>query len=213
MSGTSTPGPSARPTARPNSDRLFESAAKLFFEKGYSQTSMKDVAESMDMLKGSLYYYISSKEDLLFRIVDEIHTESLRLIDEARALPEVTPLQRLHHYVAANVDLHARNVHEGAIYHREFHRLSPDRQAELGGHNVLYERFVEDLARQAQACGEIKSEVDVKTFVKYVFAVINSVFAWYRPDGPTKPEELGRAYAQLVLFGAGAAPAGQEVSP
>src|SRR5690606_40614148 len=44
-------------------------AARLFREKGYHATSMQDLAEAVGMNRGSFYYYIRTKEDLLYRVM------------------------------------------------------------------------------------------------------------------------------------------------
>src|SRR5712692_2302241 len=46
-------------------------AARLFKEKGYRATTLEDIAAAVGMLKGSLYYYIQSKEELLYIVVRE----------------------------------------------------------------------------------------------------------------------------------------------
>jgi AcrR family transcriptional regulator len=48
---------------------ILDSAAKFFYTKGYHATSIEDVARDVGMLKGSLYYYIKSKEDLLYGLL------------------------------------------------------------------------------------------------------------------------------------------------
>jgi AcrR family transcriptional regulator len=52
---------------------IIEAAAEIFHRKGYSETSVQDIAEAVGILKGSLYYYIDSKEDLLFQMLLEVH--------------------------------------------------------------------------------------------------------------------------------------------
>ncbi|HEY9563993.1 MAG TPA: helix-turn-helix domain-containing protein, partial [Nocardioides sp.] len=50
-------------------DDVVSAAARVFSEKGFGGASLEDVANEVGMLKGSLYNYIKSKEDLLFAIV------------------------------------------------------------------------------------------------------------------------------------------------
>ena len=61
-----------RPVEGASNNRLeliIEAAARMFDAKGYSATSTQDIANEVGLLKGSIYYYINSKEDLLFRII------------------------------------------------------------------------------------------------------------------------------------------------
>ncbi len=60
-------GEQAKPATR--LEEVLQSAANIFFAKGFHATSIEDVARDVGMLKGSLYYYIKSKDDLLFRLL------------------------------------------------------------------------------------------------------------------------------------------------
>src|SRR6195952_1565035 len=65
---------------------LIEVATDVFYAKGYDAASLQDIADRLGMLKGSLYYYIQSKEDLLFDVISTVHQEgiaSLRARTEA----------------------------------------------------------------------------------------------------------------------------------
>ncbi len=56
---------------------LLEVATDVFSEKGCEAASLQDIAERLGMLKGSLYYYINSKEDLLYHVINDVHQEGL----------------------------------------------------------------------------------------------------------------------------------------
>src|SRR6266576_966289 len=60
-----------------------DAAIDVFWRKGYSAASVQDVADSVGVLKGSLYYYIDSKEDLLYEILHGVHEEALARIEAA----------------------------------------------------------------------------------------------------------------------------------
>ena len=79
-------------------EQLFNTAASLFAEKGYHGTSISDLAQAMGMRKGSLYHYFKSKEELLFRLLDEYITEALTEIETICAL-EVTPTEKLRQFM------------------------------------------------------------------------------------------------------------------
>ena len=73
--------------ARPRDREVIEVATRIFWEKGYSGTSVQDVADALGMLKGSLYYYIDSKEDLLERIFEDSHDEVRGIAAGILAMP------------------------------------------------------------------------------------------------------------------------------
>src|SRR5258708_310262 len=73
------PPTSAKYTLR--RQHVLDAAAKLFAEKGYEATSIGDIAEAVGLLKGSLYYYAPSKEELLFWIIREVHGKGRKLVE------------------------------------------------------------------------------------------------------------------------------------
>lgn len=188
-------------TSAPTSERLTDAAIRLFYEKGYAETSMQDVADEISILKGSLYHYTASKEDLLYQIILNVRTGSLALIDEAAAQTDRRAIDRLASYVSKNVRYHGEQYMTGAILHREIGSLNPERQNELNAQKAIYENFVASLIDEAKSDGDIADQFDSRTLTRFVFSVINSVFDWYKPNGPIGPTELGEIYATLAIHG------------
>lgn len=183
------------------SERMIEAATRLFYEKGYAATAVQDVADEIKILKGSLYYYISTKEDLLYQIILGVRQGSLALIDETAAKTDLPAIERLRHYVSANVRYHGEHVMTGAILHREVGSLSEDRQNEFRAHTSRYEDFVAGLIDEAKDDGDIPAAFDSRILTRFIFAIINSVFDWYDPSGPVTPTELSRIYGSLAIDG------------
>ena len=52
---------------------MVDAAAELFYQRGYASTTVIDISEALNITKGTLYYYVKSKEDLLFAIISETH--------------------------------------------------------------------------------------------------------------------------------------------
>src|ERR1700759_4722157 len=120
-----------RGAAAKREKEILEAAVELFNEGGYANTSVEDVATAVGMLKGSLYHYIDSKEDLLYRIVEQVH-ESVQGIMTDVAEPEgLTPLERIGAYVEGQVIYNARNLPRISVYYQDRARLSPARLAEI----------------------------------------------------------------------------------
>ena len=73
---------------------LIEVATEVFYEKGYDGASLQDIADRLGMPKGSLYYYIQSKEDLLFDVISSVHKDGLAVIRARAAVASLTPGRR-----------------------------------------------------------------------------------------------------------------------
>src|SRR5215204_675890 len=95
----------ARPPSeksRASEERIYAAAATLFDRKGYAATSLQDIADEASMVKGSLYYYIDSKDDLLVAITRRIHDQALLNLERNRAL-DGDARSRLEHFIEGHV--------------------------------------------------------------------------------------------------------------
>jgi TetR/AcrR family transcriptional regulator, cholesterol catabolism regulator len=176
-------------------------AAKVFHSRGYSDASVQDIADELGILKGSLYHYIDSKEDLLFRLLDEAHEEVEGILDAVAALPDLSPLERLGEYVRRQVDYTSRNLARMAIYYRDADQLSPQRHRELLRKRRVHERFVTDLIAEAQSRGEAVADLDPGVLTNLLFGSMIWVYRWYRAGGKLRPPELADTCVRFVLRG------------
>src|ERR1700759_3624838 len=120
-----------RGAAAKREKEILEAAVELFNEGGYANTSVEDVATAVGMLKGSLYHYIDSKEDLLYRIVEQVHESVQAIMTEVEARNDLTPLGRLQEYVQQQILYNARNLRRISVYYQDRARLSAERFAEI----------------------------------------------------------------------------------
>lgn len=195
-----------RPEPRESSARtarmaeIIDAATDMFYEHGYEGSSIEKVAEAVGILKGSLYYYIDSKEDLLFRVVDEVQRDIHALLDEATVDPSVPPLERLSEFARRQVEYNARQVRLVAVYHNDWRRLKGDRLEDIRRRRQHESRVVLALLDEAKDRGDIAATTDTTLAASCVFATIIWPHAWYRPGG-IKPERLAAFYANFVLHG------------
>src|SRR5271168_73960 len=83
--------------------QILNVAAQVFFEKGYDATSLQDIANRTGILKGSLYYYIETKEDLLGNLLREAQEKGLRSIRPIAERPG-SPIHRLADMIRCHID-------------------------------------------------------------------------------------------------------------
>lgn len=137
---------------------LLEAASTLFHEKGYSQTTVEEITERADVAKGTFFNYFASKEALLGELavwgIERLH-EALDVENGAPASPvaRIKLLMRLLHEEAAQ-DIH--------LMRRALaKRLSvPPPPPHLARHRLF--GLLTDLVREAQACGEIRADVEAE---------------------------------------------------
>jgi AcrR family transcriptional regulator len=180
---------------------IIDAAAEIFHRQGYSDTSVQNVANAVGILKGSLYYYIDSKDDLLYRVLLEVHDAAHTILEEVAAMDELSPLEKLDAYVRRHVEYNTRNLTKIAVYYHDYKLLAPERRAEIRRQRKLYEDFVEGLISEAQQQGEVAADLDPAVLSYCLFGALNSVYTWYRPGGKVSATQLADTLARFVLAG------------
>jgi TetR/AcrR family transcriptional regulator, cholesterol catabolism regulator len=176
-------------------------AAEIFRRNGYADTSVQDVADAVGILKGSLYYYIDSKEDLLYRVLLEVHEDAHGILDEILAMTDVTPLDRISAYVRRHIEYNVRNLNKIAVYYHDFGLLSAERKADIRAQRRVYEDFLEHLIREAQKAGQVDRNADPRVLAYCMFGTMNWTYTWYRPGGRVSVAELADMVSDFTVRG------------
>lgn len=184
----------------PRLREIYDAAARIFHDKGYQAASIQDVADAVGILKGSLYYYINSKQDLLFRIIDEVHRESLRSLARWQSI-EGDALVKLRAFVEGHLTSNVRNLVKIGVFFHDFRSLDEVHRERIVKERDLYDSFLRDLIIQGQREGVIARDVDPKLAAMAILGMMNWIYQWWRDDGPNTPEEVAREFANLVLVG------------
>jgi AcrR family transcriptional regulator len=191
----------ARPETPRRRDReVLDAAAKVFHARGYADASVQDIADELGILKGSLYHYIDSKEDLLLWILTETHDDVQAILEEV-AEQGLRPLEALREYTRRQVEYTTRNLERMSIYYHDSDHLSAERLREVVAKRKRHEQFVIGLLEQAQAGGEADPGADPRLTMGFLFGSMIWIYRWYRPGGRTKPAELADSCADFILRG------------
>lgn len=180
---------------------VLEAATKVFHEKSYADASVQDVADELGILKGSLYHYIKTKEDLLVWLLEDVHDDVERILQEVQAVEGLDPLDRLALYVRKQVLYNARNLPRISVYHHDAGQLSPGPLKALQQRRRAHEQVVVGLITEAQERGEVSEQFDARLLANCVFATMIWVYRWYRPGGRLKSEDLAELCVQFALAG------------
>ena len=202
--------PSKRGAVR--EQEIIDAAVRIFHDKGYAATSIQDIADAVGLLKGSLYYYVPSKEDLLYRIVTEVHSgaaDNLRRADELDG-DEVAKLRAL---IRGHLLNFGANLPMVRVFYIDFTHLSAERHREILEKRRVYERFLIDLIAAGQRKGLIAADIDAHLAGIAILTMINSIYMWYRPEGPKTMEQIADEYEKLVLRSLGVEPELAAVPP
>lgn len=182
-------------------DQIIHAAAAIFYEKGYEATSLQDIATAVGLLKGSIYYYIETKEDLLMELVTRAQDAFEPVFDEDRETAAAAAPQRLRAFVgrwmAMNVKVHKWNI----VAEREFERLTVRNL-----HSVIERRdkmstHVKDILRQGVNEGAFDPDTDISVATTAIFELLKTTRHWHRPSGRLSWSELGEWYVNFILKG------------
>jgi AcrR family transcriptional regulator len=176
---------------------VLEAAVTVFHRDGYDAASVQSVANELGILRGSLYHYIETKEDLLFRNLLGAHRDIEAILNDVRRL-DVGPAEKLREYARRQIEYIMRNSRRMAIYHRDIGKLSEERRRLLSSGWRAHERFVVDCIAGAQAHGD----ADPRIVSRCLFASMAGVSQWYRPTSRHAPAELARQCADFAVAGA-----------
>lgn len=186
-----------RKVPRKRRAEVLDIAARVFHEQGYEATSIQDIADELGVLKGSVYYYISGKEDLLFELLQEVHKAALQAVTEA-VERDGDPLQKIHAFVETLSRFNADNQERMGILLHDFRSLSEERRREIVRERDRYDRMLRKLITEGQDEGVVCTDIDPKLTVLAVMGMINTIYQWYRPGGKQRSDTIGLAYADLV---------------
>lgn len=177
---------------------VLEAAIRVFHKKGYASASIQDVAEEVGVLKGSLYHYIDSKEDLLARIFEDSAGHFMEMLDEASGLDE-RPVERLRSFGRSCSFWYLRNIERVAIYATEWKHLTGKRRKEVVKIREAYEQRLAGLIGEVKEAGEAAPDLDVNFATYFIFGALNGLPDWYRRRGPDPAEKIAAAYGDQIV--------------
>jgi TetR/AcrR family transcriptional regulator, cholesterol catabolism regulator len=174
-------------------------ASTLFSERGYTATTVRDIARALDMQGGSLYAHISSKEDVLWNIVSRA-AERFHAAVRPVANGTGTVAERLRGMVRAHVRVVTDDIEHANVFLHEWRFLAPERRAAIARQRDAYEAYFRAVIAEGMANGEFRP-ADPKMAGLGVLSAVNGIAQWYRADGPLAPDTIADSFADLFLRG------------
>lgn len=195
---TAPTAPRATADRRNRDVEIVDAAIQVFYAKGFAASTMQDVADAVGVLKGSLYHYITSKEDLLFRILQESHAQAHELMTEVSQL-DLSALDRLRTYLQRMYLWYMANVERVSVYLNQQHHLTGANAAEMRAQAREFEQFLRGLLAEARGSGAISHEIDLKLAAFFMLGALNSLPRWYNAGGAYSPDRIAAEFAELSL--------------
>jgi AcrR family transcriptional regulator len=182
-------------------ERILEEAVKLFYERGFTGTTLDDIAAELGVTKPFIYTHFRSKVDLLAALCTPTIEMSLEAVANAAQMPG-TPSERLHRAIIDFAHVVLSRQANIAIYFREEKNLAPEALAEINALRKKFDRVLSKLLAEGVAAGEFEIR-DVNLAALAIGGMISWAYTWHRPGGRLKLEEMSARMAELTLQMAG----------
>ena len=179
--------------------QIEEKATRLFQEKGYAATSMRDLAQVLGIEAASLYSHIKSKEEILQKVCFRMADEFFNAWHDVEMENGSFSLQ-MEKAIIAHIRVITKDTAASAVFFNEWRHLS---EPYLGDFLLMqqdYEGRFKKIIRDGIASGEFK-EVDEKFMMLTILSSINWTHNWYKPEGKLSAREIGERLASLLLNG------------
>lgn len=199
MASTSPP---TRPALRERYERrrreVIASAARLFAERGYQETSMQDLTQATGLAAGGLYHYIESKDQLLVSVCDELLDP---LLERAREIvaADAPPEQHLRELLRAWLAHIATHTDHMLVFAQERHVIEREPQwRRIRGQRKAFEQLLDDVLARGERDGTM-AFADRSFTLLALLGMVNYTPQWLKPRGRLSPEQIADGYCELIL--------------
>jgi AcrR family transcriptional regulator len=187
-----------RPQKGGERERAIRAAAlRIFRRKGYDATSMQDIADAVGLNKGSLYYYIASKEELLVRLFEGRTQKVLGAIDEV-ASADAPPLERLRAMVRTYVLGVLGNLDSVYVYVREAQSLPAAALQQVHAEQRAMRDHFERVIEEGMTRGDFVRG-DAKLAALALLGMCTWIHRWYRPRGRLAETAIADDFAERAI--------------
>jgi AcrR family transcriptional regulator len=178
---------------------ILNAASGLFAKQGYMRSSIAELADACGLSRGALYHYFTSKEAILFAILDAHVREMIDDVEAAIAQTSTT-LEQFRAAIRAIVVLNARSSNEQRVILNDLSFLSEDEQKIIKALERQLVDTVADLLIRLDKEGKIVKRTK-KVYTMMLFGILNFSHTWYDPKGGVDPKEFADMVVDLFLYG------------
>lgn len=175
--------------------QLLTAAVKVFADKGFHATSMRDIARESGLSLAGIYHYVTGKTELLFLIQDRCFAQVITGARAAVAV-ELTQPERLRAFIRHHVEFFTGHMAEMKVLSHEEDELNGTMRAQIRRRKREYVSLLLDLLEQVSG-----SAVNRQVAAYALFGMMNWIYTWYKPSGQVTPSRLADDMTQLFLNG------------
>jgi AcrR family transcriptional regulator len=179
--------------------RILKASAKIFADKGFHRTSVRDIARTTKMSLAGLYYYFTTKEELLYLIQERCFVTLLQGWERA-ATAEMDARSRIRVFAENHLNFFCHNMHEMKVMAHEDESLTGEFQDKILVLKRRYVKVIMDLIGELQE-QEGGRRVDLRVATFALFGMMNWIYTWYQPKRDLPFPQLIEQMLRLYFFG------------
>ena len=167
---------------------LMSTAARLFQKQGYAAISLRKIAAEAGVTTGSLYYYFTDKDQIVFEILESGHRRALFQVRQAVVAlgPTATRAARLRAAIRAHLAVLFETDSFPAANIRIFAHVPPHLRIAVRAGRRAYEQYWSDLLASPDAAGRLR--VEPRQLSRFLLSAANSTLDWRKPEGESLDE-------------------------
>ena len=179
---------------------ILRTSARIFAEKSYHSTSMRDISRATGVSLAGLYHYCKSKEELLFLIQDHCFGRVLERFEQ-RIKGIDDPFEKLRIFIDNHLSFFAANMAEMKVLSHEAESLEGDLHKHVSGKKEKYAKLARRILRDLQEQETRTARVDLTVATYALFGMMNWIYNWYDSSGKLSVNQLVDNMTQLFVKG------------
>lgn len=181
--------------------KIKNTSISLFEKRGFAETSIQDIVDSLGVTKGTFYYYFASKEELLMNIHLDYINGLIERQQEILNNSKKTCRQKIHDIVSFLVnDIRTQGL-SAKIFFREMKLLSEDKLEEVLPKRDQFRFNIENLIKQGMKTGELRADLNPCIITFGILGILNWSYQWFNPDGVISEHELADMFVDMIMKG------------
>jgi TetR/AcrR family transcriptional regulator, cholesterol catabolism regulator len=181
--------------------KMLETARRLFWEKGYNATSMRDIAVAYGCRPANIYNFFADKEEILFEVLRE---EMEQIVNPIKHLEEddgTSPIEQLRFIIESHlkVTLSYRRSAK-LLFDVALDSLSPGKRKKIVGFRDTYDRIIRKVIHRGMESGYFP-KVDVRLAGFMIASMITRTRIWFHPKKGVSLNELTDFISQFAFNG------------
>ncbi len=174
-------------------------ATRLFAQKGYHNTSMRQIARALSMNQATLYHYFESKEQILYTLLNDTMDDALEKLEEI-CDSDLSAREKLEEVISFYTQYYAGQQDRLTLLVNEHLHLEGALQEAVIQKERRYVRLIQSILKELADEGLMKPIPPAVAAFAF-FGMVHYTIKWYHMDGPIRSSELADYFLEIFTQG------------